>query len=58
MKPGVHEDFFDFLAADETVEVCVCFEEDVVIAAPVCDRHHPVYRMLMEEVKTCKVTAG
>lgn len=41
-KAGMHEDFFNFLAADEAVKISVCFEEDVVIAPSVCDWYHPV----------------
>lgn len=49
-KAGLHEDIFNFMAADEAVEISVCFEEDVIIAPSVCNWYHPVYRMLMIEL--------
>ncbi len=52
MKAGLHEDFFNFLAADEAIKISVCFEEDVVIAPSVCDWYHPVYWKLKIELQT------
>lgn len=47
----MHEDIFNFMTADEAVEIRVSFEEDVIIAPSVCNWYHPVYRMLMIRVK-------